>query len=133
MIILKICQKNSLDIIAMTPWRILGLYCAHIAQLMTHLAIYTLLFTLKLCCKPLDILQRVTKSQKVHISKDDGLADFTTSTLLKIGSRIPRSSRNTSFHEKILSLTSNRYFISWLQSIYQIHICRKPSVPTKVF
>ena len=48
--------------------RTLGLCCAHVAQLMTHPAIYTLPFTLQLCCKPLDILQRVTKSQKIHIS-----------------------------------------------------------------
>ena len=47
--------------------------CFHIAQLMTHLAIYTLPFTLQLCYKPLGILQRVTKSQKVHISIPDGL------------------------------------------------------------
>ena len=47
--------------------------CVHIAQLMTHPAIYALLFTLQLCYKPLGILQRVTKSQKVHISIYNGL------------------------------------------------------------
>ena len=45
--------------------------CIHTAQLMTHPAIYTLPFTLQLCYKPLGILQRVTKSQKVHISIHD--------------------------------------------------------------
>ena len=35
---------------------------------MTHPAICTLPFTLQLCYKPLGILQRVTKSEKVHIS-----------------------------------------------------------------
>ena len=55
----------------MTPRRTLGLCCVHIAQLMTHPAVYTLPFTLKLCYKPLGILQRVTKSQKVHISSCD--------------------------------------------------------------
>ena len=39
----------------------------HIAQLMAHLAVYALPFTLQFCYKPLGILQRVTKSQKVHI------------------------------------------------------------------
>ena len=67
-IILGICQKQPFDIIAMTPRGTLGLCCVHIAQLMTHPAIYTLPFTLQLCYKPLDILQRVTKSQKIHIS-----------------------------------------------------------------
>ena len=57
----------------MTPRRALGLYCVYIAQLMTHTAIYTLPFTLQLCFKPLGILQRVSKSQKVHISSHDRL------------------------------------------------------------
>ena len=52
----------------MTPRGTLGLCCVHIAQLMTHPAVYTLPFTLQLCYKPLGILQRVTKCQKVHIS-----------------------------------------------------------------
>ena len=73
MVILEICQKQPFDIITMTPGGILGLCCAHIAQLMTHPAIYTLPFTLQLCYKPLGILQRVTKSQKVHISSHDEL------------------------------------------------------------
>ena len=57
----------------MTPRGTLGLFCVHIAQLMTHQGIYTLPFTLQLCYKPLSILQRVTKSQKFHISNHDGL------------------------------------------------------------
>ena len=73
MIILEICQKQPFDVIAMTPRGTLGLCCVHIAQLMTHVAIYPLLFTLQLCCKPLGILQRVTKSQKVYISSHDVL------------------------------------------------------------
>ena len=48
-------------------------WCVHIAQLMTHPAVYTLPFTLQLCYKRLDILQRVTKSQKIHISSHDVL------------------------------------------------------------
>ena len=47
--------------------------CVHIAQLMTHPAMCTLPFTLQLCYKPLGILQRVTKSQKVHVSIHDGV------------------------------------------------------------
>ena len=73
MIILEICQKQPFDIIPMTPRGTLGLCCIHIAQLMTHPAIYTLLFTLQLCYRPLGILQKVTNSQKVHISTHDEL------------------------------------------------------------
>ena len=71
--ILEICQKEPFDIIAMTPRGTLGLRCVHIAQLMTHPAIYTLPFTLQLCYKPLGIQQRVTKGQKVHISSNEKL------------------------------------------------------------
>ena len=46
----------------------LGLCCVNITQLMTHINIQTLPFTLQLYCKLLGMLQRVTKSQKVHIS-----------------------------------------------------------------
>ena len=56
----------------MTPRGTRGLCCVHIAQLMTHPAVY----------KPLGILQRVTKSQKVHMSSHDGLQKTITSTLL---------------------------------------------------
>ena len=57
----------------MTPRGTLGLCCVHIAQFMTHPAIYTLPFTLQLSYKPLGILQRVTKSENVHILGHDGL------------------------------------------------------------
>ena len=57
----------------MPPRGNLGLCCVQIAQLMTHPAIYTLPFSLQLCYKPLGILQRVTKNQKVHISIHDRL------------------------------------------------------------
>ena len=56
----------------MTPRGTLGLCCVHIAQLMTHLAIYTLPFTLQLCYKPLGILQRITKIER-FIYGHDGL------------------------------------------------------------
>ena len=70
---LEICQEKLFDIIAMTPTGIRGLCCVHISQLMTHPIIYILPFTLQLCYKPLGILQRLTKSQKVHISSHDEL------------------------------------------------------------
>ena len=60
----------------MTPRDTVVLRCVHIAQLMTYPAVYTLLFVLQLCYKPLGILQRVTKSQKVHISSHDALQKF---------------------------------------------------------
>ena len=39
----------------------------------THPAIYTLPFSLQLCYTPLGILQRVTKSQNVHMPSHDRL------------------------------------------------------------
>ena len=62
----------------MTPRGTLRLCCVHIAQLMTLPAEYTLLFALQLCYKPLGILQRVTKSQEVHISSHDVLPKSNT-------------------------------------------------------
>ena len=49
MVILEIFQKQPFAIIAMTPRATFGLRCAHIAQLMTYTAIYTLPFILQLC------------------------------------------------------------------------------------
>ena len=57
----------------MTTRGTVGLCCVHIDQLITYPALDTILFTLQLCYKSLGILQRVTKSQKVHISNQDGL------------------------------------------------------------
>ena len=57
----------------MTSRGTLGLCCVHIVQLMTYPAIYTLPFTLQLTYKPLGILQRIIKSQNVHISSHDDL------------------------------------------------------------
>ena len=57
----------------MTSRGTLRLCCVHIAQCMTHPAIYTVPFTLQLCHKPLGILQRVTKNQKAHMSSHYGL------------------------------------------------------------
>ena len=66
----------------MTPRGTLGLCCIHIAQLVTHPAVYTLSFTLQLCYKPLGILERLIKSQKFHCK------NFTTLTLLDIGPKV---------------------------------------------
>ena len=74
----------------------------------------------------------VTKSQKVHISKDDGLPNFIISTLLKIGSGFPRVAGICPSLKNVYNLSSNRSFILWVQSIHQINICRKPSFPMKV-
>ena len=75
----------------MTLRGILGLCCVHIAQLMTRLAILTTPFTLQLCYEPFEILQRVTKSETVHISSHDGLQNFITLTLLNIDLRVSQS------------------------------------------
>ena len=88
---MEIRQKQPFDIIAMTPRETLGLCCVHIAQLMSHPAVYELPFNLQLCYKPLGILQRVTKSQQVHISSHGGFQDFITSILLTIGTRVCQS------------------------------------------
>ena len=63
---------------------------------MTHPSGYTLPFTLQLCYKRLGILQRVAKGLKLDFSSHDGLQNFTTSSLLNIGSRVPeRGDRET--------------------------------------
>ena len=68
---LEICQKQPFYIIATTARGTLGLCCVHIGQLGTLSAVYTLRSTLQLCYKPVDMLQKVTKSKKVHISNHD--------------------------------------------------------------
>ena len=106
----------------MTPRGTLGLCCVHIAQLMTHPAIYTLPFTLQLCYKPLGILQRVTKSQKVHTSSHDGLQKIHNMNLALSSSQgfqgwewssrnLLFSPLNTKFFKQwiYLSLTDNHY------------------------
>ena len=75
----------------MIPRATAGLCCVYIDQLITYPAVYTLLFTLQLYYKPLAILQRVTKSRKAHISSQDGLQNFLTSTFLIIGPRASKS------------------------------------------
>ena len=48
-------------------------------------------FSLQLCYKPLGILQRVTNSQKAHISSHDGLWNFLTSTFLTVSPWVSKS------------------------------------------
>ena len=62
----------------MTPGGNLRLSCFHIVHLMTHLDIKKALFSLHFCYKPFKIPQRVTKSQKIHISSHNGLQNFLT-------------------------------------------------------
>ena len=99
MIILEICQKQHFDIIAMTPRGTLGLCCVHIAQLVTHLSVYTLSFTLQLCYKPLGILQRVIKVKKFIYQIMMYCKNFTTLTFLDIGPKVFSGSgqRNENF------------------------------------
>ena len=75
----------------MTTRGTVGLCCVHIDQLITYPALDTILFTLQLCYKSLGILQRVTKSQKAHISSHDGLKTFLRSTFLTICPRLSKS------------------------------------------
>ena len=84
--IVKSPDANTIlfDIIAITPRETLGLCCVYIAQLMSHPAIYTLPFTLQLCYKPLGIVNRATKSQKVHISSYDGFYTRTKKSYFSI-------------------------------------------------
>ena len=62
-------------------------YVMFTLPIMTHPGVYTLPSNLQLCYKPLGILQRVTESQKVHITSHDGLQNFITSILLNIDPR----------------------------------------------
>ena len=67
----------------MTPRETVRLRYVNIAQLMTYPAIYKLPFTLQLHYKPHGILlQRVTKSQEVHILSTNRLRNFITSPCL---------------------------------------------------
>ena len=125
----------------MTPRETLGLCCVHIAQLMTHPAIYTTPFTLQLRYKPLGILERVTKSQKVHISSHDGLKKPHSINYQNTGHRVSqrgsRVARIFLFSTKILweqYIYCSSYsgsIILWLTSIHHINICWEPWYPMK--
>ena len=82
--------------------------CVLLAQLMTHLDIYTLPFTLHLCYKPPGIMQRVTKSQKFHISSHD-YKHFIPPTLVNMSQGFPRR----------LKSSWNLYVIKTLQNCYK--------------
>ena len=125
----------------MTPRGTLGLSCVHIAQLMTHPAIYTTPFTLQLCYKPLGILQRVTKSQKVHISNHDGLQklhniNFAWHWIQGFPER-KQISRNFPLLQSIFLKTKDLLLfiqwvtIIWMPSIHHINICWEPWHPRK--
>ena len=117
MVIWRFDKKNLFDIVGITPRGTLGLCSIQIPQLMTHLAVYTLPFPLQLCYKPLGILQRVNKSQKVHISSNNRLQNLITSlwlTQLQGFPRVGTESRifvllslNTNFFQVIAFLFSD--------------------------
>ena len=125
----------------MTPRGTLGLYCVHIAQLMTHPAIYTIPFTLELCYKPFGILQRVPKSRKVHTSNHDGLEKLYNINFVWHRSQVfperEPNSRNhplpqSSFLRTIDLLFFKQFFrsiILWLPFILHIKICRETWFP----
>ena len=125
----------------MTPRGTLGLYFVHIAQLITHPAIYTEPFTLQLCYKPLAIMQRVTKSQKAHISNHDGLENlhninFVWCRSLGVPER-DQNSRNfplpqSSFLRTIDLLFFKQYVyysLTLFSSINHINICKETWFP----
>ena len=74
---------------------------------------FTWSFTLQLCHKPYGILQmfHISKFQKIHISKDDGLPNFGIWILLNIGSGFPRVAGIRPSPPKILNLSINMPFI----------------------
>ena len=110
--------------------------CSH-CQLMTHPAIYTIPFTLQLCYKPLGILQRVTKSQKVHISDHDGLEKLHSINFVWHKSQgFPKRKQNSTnlplpqwnFLRTVDLLLFKQFFksiILWLPFIHHINICRE--------
>ena len=99
----------------MTPRGTRGLFCVHIAQLMTH----RLFKHYHLPCfmlQALRIPQRIRKSQKVYISSHDGFQNFKTPTFLHIIGPIVSQSEDrvagiSSFPHEILNLSSNRSII----------------------
>ena len=121
----------------MIPRGTRGLCCVNIAQLMTHPAVYTILFPLKLCYKSLAILQRVTKSQKVHISNHNGFEklyniNFVSHRLQGFPNR-EQSSRNSPLPQSRFLRTIDLLFLKqvfrsitlWLPSIHHINICKE--------
>ena len=119
----------------MTRRETLGLRSVHIDQLMTSPALYTIQFTLQLYYKPLGILQRVTKSQKFHISNHDILENVHNINFVRYRSQgFPereQSSRNfplpqSSFLRTIVYCSSNnRSNILQLPPIHLINICKE--------
>ena len=115
------------------PWVML---CSH-CPINDSPAIYTKPFTLQLCYKPLGILQRVTKSQKVHISNHDGLEKLHNINFVWQRSQgFPErkhNSRNVSLPQSRFLRTVDlllfkqffRSIILWLPFIHYLNICRE--------
>ena len=114
----------------------LGWYCVHIAQLMTHPPISTLSFTLQLCYTPLGILQRVTKSDKFHISRHEGFPNFVTWNLLNLYARVSKSKERVAGIRPSLAKCYNckhLVFYSLSAGTHHIVICRKLPFPMKAY
>ena len=114
----------------MTPRGTLGLCCIHISQFMTHPTVYALPFTLQLCYKPLGVLQRVTKSQKVHISSQGVLQKWHTYEEGGVHLRI-------SFRHLLMNFEKPKKSEFWKNKIKKpwryhhfTHMCQKPQSGT---
>ena len=101
------------------------------------LAIYTIPFTSQLCYHSFGILQRVTKSQKVHISNHDGLEKLHNINFVWHRSQgFPErkhNSRNVSLPRSSFLRTVDlllfkqffRFIILWLPFIHYLNNCRE--------
>ena len=96
-----------------------------------------LLLTFQVFYKSFGIPQRVTQSQKVHISSHDGLQNFKTPTFLNINPMVSQSEYRvagiSSLPQEILNLSSNSSIIFRMQTIHDIDICTKLWFLFKVF
>ena len=105
------------------PWVML---CSH-CPINDSPAIYTKPFTLQLCYKPLGILQRVTKNQKVHISDHDGLEKLHNINFVWHRSQgFPEREHNSRNSPFLLLLKQFfRSIIIWLPFIHHINVSRE--------
>ena len=91
------------------------------------LAIYTIPFTSQLCYHSFGILQRVTKSQKVHISNHDGLEKLHNINFVWHRSQgFPEREHNSRNSPFLLLLKQFfRSIIIWLPFIHHINVSRE--------
>ena len=117
------------------PWAML---CSH-CPINDLSAIYTIPFILQLCYKPLGILLRVTKSQKVHISNHDGLENLHNVNFFwhrsQVSQRWNRVAAILPFPNQVFwepgiyCSSNNRSIILWLSPIHHVNICKENSIP----